>query len=1009
MWATSKSRVSFLLIVTVCSPGNLERRGSIISSMATVVVGSKGSALSAEAIYSVAHELSKLQIDSSALDRLFQLSGNSSSKPIAPTYVYSSENLTENANGNGPYLTCVEARAALVVLVNKLLQAKARIRPVIPLFIEYMLNNNDNKALDLPQSDSEIVHAVVEAIYRFKDDLRVESFTRISKEDFFATAEEIEVMEACFPATIGISALAIYTSSALCVTVDAVAGLSCEAVQINTQAFDLEVSSEGFSNKADNDVASDMRTLLFCSKLANPKNLRFDGDSAFFAIPYNHGCLRENVKLSQNKIRIEVNSTVYGKKKSGSTQGSGEAVQLQDLKQAVLSLAISLQAVGVNSFSRAERSVSVFNSLDNDVKLDDHFLRQFEYSDALNHKVQSIFSKVVSERKSDGVLVASDVLALLQETRRILACEAVCALSLLSLREKLIAGGIAEKSFAGEIVAQDVAVKGSRNEGGSVEENDMKAHETKGKPRGEKKKKGSQEIGLGKGTATVRQVIVQIIQKRLHLGNTPTGVYLSPDEWAKELDLLLDPKDSELQMLLETMKTILESNETRRLPKIPKGTRDFTPEQMAIRERAFSIIVGVFKRHGAVALDTPVFELRETLMGKYGEDSKLIYDLADQGGEICSLRYDLTVPFARYLAMHGINNLKRYHIARVYRRDNPSKGRYREFYQCDFDIAGQYSPMVPDFEVMKVLTELLDELNIGHYEVKLNHRKLLDGMLEICGVPQGKFRSICSAIDKLDKQPWEQVRKEMVEEKGLTPEVADSIGSLVLKKGMPLQMLAELKQEGSCFLQHDGSVHALSELEILFKYLERSGCLNKIVFDLSLARGLDYYTGVIYEAVFKGSTQVGSIAAGGRYDNLVGMFSGKQVPAVGVSLGIERVFTIMEEECKNVISATQTEVLVVALGDDMGVAIELVSKLWAAKLKAEFVLTNSRKIVKCIADASKAGIPWMLIVGENELQKGLITLRDIQAKRQEEVPRDEIIAELKMRLNSSSSDYIAVQ
>lgn len=1009
MWATSKSRVSLPLIITVCSPGNFERRGSIFSSMATVVVGSKGSALSAEAIYSVAHELSKLQIDSSALDRLFQLSGNSSSKPIPPTYVYSSENLTENANGNGPYLTCVEARAALVVLVNKLLQAKARIRPVIPLFIEYMLNNNDNKALDLPQSDSEIVHAVVEAIYRFKDDLRVESFTRISKEDFFATAEEIEVMEACFPATIGISALAIYTSSALCVTVDAVAGLSCEAVQINTQAFDLEVSSEGFSNKADNDVASDMRTLLFCSKLANPKNLRFDGDSAFFAIPYNHGCLRENVKLSQNKIRIEVNSTVYGKKKSGSTQGSGEAVQLQDLKQAVLSLAVSLQAVGVNSFSRAERSVSVFNSLDNDVKLDDHFLRQFEYSDALNHKVQSIFSKVVSERESDGVLVASDVLALLQETRRILACEAVCALSLLSLREKLIAGGIAEKSFPGEIVAQDVAVKGSRNEGGSVEENDMKAHETKGKPRGEKKKKGSQEIGLGKGTATVRQVIVQIIQKRLHLGNTPTGVYLSPDEWAKELDLLLDPKDSELQMLLETMKTILESNETRRLPKIPKGTRDFTPEQMAIRERAFSIIVGVFKRHGAVALDTPVFELRETLMGKYGEDSKLIYDLADQGGEICSLRYDLTVPFARYLAMHGINNLKRYHIARVYRRDNPSKGRYREFYQCDFDIAGQYSPMVPDFEVMKVLTELLDELNIGHYEVKLNHRKLLDGMLEICGVPQGKFRSICSAIDKLDKQPWEQVRKEMVEEKGLTPEVADSIGSLVLKKGMPLQMLAELKQEGSCFLQHDGSVHALSELEILFKYLERSGCLNKIVFDLSLARGLDYYTGVIYEAVFKGSTQVGSIAAGGRYDNLVGMFSGKQVPAVGVSLGIERVFTIMEEECKNVISATQTEVLVVALGDDMGVAIELVSKLWAAKLKAEFVLTNSRKIVKCIADASKAGIPWMLIVGENELQKGLITLRDIQAKRQEEVPRDEIIAELKMRLNSSSSDYIAVQ
>jgi len=255
---------------------------------------------------------------------------------------------------------------------------------------------------------------------------------------------------------------------------------------------------------------------------------------------------------------------------------------------------------------------------------------------------------------------------------------------------------------------------------------------------------------------------------------------------------------------------------------------------MAIRERAFSIITDVFKMHGATALDTPVFELRETLMGKYGEDSKLIYDLADQvlfqhpctlflglmyylakeicscfdchartltiiypcevkdciailghsshyfvavfpcivlnvlpsnnlqGGELCSLRYDLTVPFARYVAMNNISALKRYQIAKVYRRDNPSKGRYREFYQCDFDIAGVYEPMEPDFEVIKVLTELLNQLDIGTYEIKLNHRKLLDGMLEICSVPPQKFRTVCSSIDKLDKQTFEQVKKELV-------------------------------------------------------------------------------------------------------------------------------------------------------------------------------------------------------------------------------------------------------
>ncbi|KAH9307993.1 hypothetical protein KI387_035904, partial [Taxus chinensis] len=496
---------------------------------------------------------------------------------------------------------------------------------------------------------------------------------------------------------------------------------------------------------------------------------------------------------------------------------------------------------------RAGRNFKIFNSLEADVKLSEEVLRNYPDTGDLKARVELIFHKAVIETNSNGVFVASQVFGLLQEARTILALEASCALSLLGLREKLVADGATEQNLPAD--------KENTNGGCSAEENNLKPQENKGKQRGEKKRKGNQKIVLGKGTGTVRQLFIQIIQQRIELEKTPFNVYLSPEIWARELDTFFHPKDPELPMLLETMKTILESNETRRLPKIPKGTRDFKPEQMAIRERAFGIIAGVFKRHGAVALDTPVFELRETLMGKYGEDSKLIYDLADQGGEICSLRYDLTVPFARYLAMYNISNLKRYHIARVYRRDNPSKGRYREFYQCDFDIAGQHASMVPDFEVIKVLTELLDELDIGDYEVKLNHRKLLDGMLEICGVPQEKFRTICSAIDKLDKQPWEQVRKEMVEEKGLTSETADSIGSLVLKRGRPLEMLAELKQKNSCFLKHDGSGLALQELETLFNYLEHSNCLNKISFDLSLARGLDYYTGVIYEAVFKGTTQ----------------------------------------------------------------------------------------------------------------------------------------------------------
>ena len=190
-----------------------------------------------------------------------------------------------------------------------------------------------------------------------------------------------------------------------------------------------------------------------------------------------------------------------------------------------------------------------------------------------------------------------------------------------------------------------------------------------------------------------------------------------------------------------------------------------TPLQMSIREKAFEIIRGVFKRHGASEIDTPVFELKETLTGKYGEDSKLIYDLEDQGGELLALRYDLTVPFARYVAEKNITNIKRFHIAKVYRRDQPQmkKGRFREFYQCDFDIAGEYSLMMPDAEVLCVVCQILSGLDIGNFVVKVNNRKFLDAMIELSGCEKRKFKTICSSIDKLDKEPWEKVKQELIQ------------------------------------------------------------------------------------------------------------------------------------------------------------------------------------------------------------------------------------------------------
>ena len=236
-------------------------------------------------------------------------------------------------------------------------------------------------------------------------------------------------------------------------------------------------------------------------------------------------------------------------------------------------------------------------------------------------------------------------------------------------------------------------------------------------------------------------------------------------------------------------------NQERRLPKCAKGTRDMTPLQMAIREESFNKIKNIFFKHGACEIDTPVFELKETLTGKYGEDSKLIYDLQDQGGELLALRYDLTVPFARYVASERVQQIKRFHMAKVYRRDQPqmSKGRFREFYQCDFDIAGDYAPMIPDSEVLSVVCEILSALDIGAFTVKVNHRKFLDAMVELAGCEKRKFKTICSSIDKLDKEPWEKVKQELISQKGLTEAMTDKLHRFVQFQGKPWDLLNLLK------------------------------------------------------------------------------------------------------------------------------------------------------------------------------------------------------------------------
>lgn len=447
--------------------------------------------------------------------------------------------------------------------------------------------------------------------------------------------------------------------------------------------------------------------------------------------------------------------------------------------------------------------------------------------------------------------------------------------------------------------------------------------------------------------------------------------------------------------------------------KTPKGTKDWSDSDMIIREGIFSSLTAMFKRHGAVTIDTPVFELREILTGKYGEDSKLIYNLEDQGGELTSLRYDLTVPFARFVASNNIANIKRYHIAKVYRRDQPAmtKGRMREFYQCDIDFAGNYDLMVADSEILNIVVEGLTGLGIRDFKVKLNHRKILDGIFQACGVKDEDVRRISSAVDKLDKSPWEVVKKEMVEEKGQSEEVADRIGEFVKLNGSITEILDILKAS-EILSTNESAQKGIEEMSVLADYVSAFEIDQFISFDLSLARGLDYYTGLIYEAVTQQSAPpknaaelkakaakakksddedaseyvgVGSIAAGGRYDGLVGMFSnGKSIPCVGISFGVERLFSIIKSRITSKldsINSSQTQVYVMAFGGGEGwngflkERMSITKKLWDAGINTEYLYKSKANIRKQFDAAEKSGASLAVILGKEEFPQGKLRIK----------------------------------
>lgn len=830
------------------------------------------------------------------------------------------------------------------------------------------------------------------------------------------------------PAT-GLTAISIDAVAGLLDTADAVAALTLEAVQAYSEPFEPAHIDVSRAHKGNMTSANNIRALMEGSRNINESKRATQDAVALSAIPQYHGPARDLYDASFRACVTELNSVTPS---FGTTPKDAPLFHAQPLITHSLSLSHALFIIAEGSVDRCAEMVNYVKTAPESVQQGFHAALplaslQAEIN-ALRQQLLAAQSQPLSANSAFSV--ALTLSTLVASTHTLLAQETVAALQLLALRDQILFQAHAEKEAkkaAAAAAAPDAA----------------KANPKRQEKQGAKK--APKGVLLGNGVRPLRKYLLSALVSASSSSSSSSSSASAAssndaDAAAEDsvINMTLIDSEASLQQAISSIRAALDIQNgnasawrsmleplllalnVNKRPKIAKGTRDTTPEQMAIREKAFAAILDVFRRHGAVGIDTPVFELRETLMGKYGEDSKLIYDLADQGGELLSLRYDLTVPFARYLAMAPDTQLKRYHIAKVYRRDNPAmnRGRFREFYQCDYDVSGSYGSMIPDSDVIKVLTEVLTDLRIGKFVVKLNHRKLLDAMMAICGVPKEKFRPICSAIDKLDKETWETVQDEMVSQKGLDISIAQRIGNyvradceLVQLKAHPLQVLEKL-QADALLAAHPQAQAAFTELGLLFRYLTALGALPFIHFDLSLARGLDYYTGVIYEAVLCETDRVGSIAAGGRYDGLVGRFSGSDVPAVGVSIGIERILTILEEQERaragGKIRATATEVLVASVGSNLlETRMQICSELWAAGIKAEFVYAENPKLPKQLSYADETQIPFAVIFGSDELDKGLVKVKNLALKAEVEVSRSDMCRYIKQALLEAASSPVS--
>ena len=449
-------------------------------------------------------------------------------------------------------------------------------------------------------------------------------------------------------------------------------------------------------------------------------------------------------------------------------------------------------------------------------------------------------------------------------------------------------------------------------------------------------------------------------------------------------------------------------------PCIPKGTRDFSPVEMAKRNYIFDTIREVFRLYGFQQIETPAMESLSTLMGKYGDEGdKLLFKIQNSGDyfsgltdeellsrnaaklacKFCEkgLRYDLTVPFARYVVMHRDEitfPFKRFQIQPVWRADRPQKGRYREFYQCDADVVGSDS-LLNEVELVQMLDTVFRKFGI-RVAIKINNRKILSGIAEIIGEAE-KIVDITVAIDKLDKIGLENVNAELAS-KGIPQEAIDKLQPIIRLSGTNQEKLDTLKQT---LASSETGMKGIEESEFILNTIAGLGIHSEVELDLTLARGLNYYTGAIFE-VKALDVQIGSISGGGRYDNLTGVFGLPSVSGVGISFGADRIYDVLNQlDLYPKEASASTQLLFVNFGAaESAYVLPVLAKARQAGIRAE-IFPDASKMKKQMSYANAKAIPFVAIAGENEMQEGKLTLKNMATGEQTLVTPDELIEAVK--------------